>query len=140
MSDILDSKTLRELGVHSHEDLMKFVGLKDVTWPIAFYCENLDMVCVELRDCSYTEHGINKIASVLIANHYKDTSDSGLVGFCVYGVKHFLTENYITRFYGHRKISEIIDLMAMEHKQMLGKYKKKIETTLKEYDLVVYIP
>lgn len=79
--------------------------------PFAFYDKHLDCIRVQTRDCSFKEIRLDKIFTVLQANH---TTGIEYVGFTIKGVRH-LTERLGLPKTGPVMLAAIIDAIIKQN-------------------------
>lgn len=109
---------------------VQFIGLKQFIKenapaggfvPFAYYDKHLDCIRVQIKDCSFSENRMNRIFTILEANH-SDVQE--FVGFNIKGVR-MLFESIGLPKQGILTLTEIIDEIVKTYPDQAGKLIKE---------------
>ena len=80
--------------------------------PIAYYDKHLDVIRVQIMDCSITEERFDRIMTIYHANHHlRPDGMNDIVGFAIKGIRHLL-EQLEMKSEGAIMIAELLDKLV----------------------------
>lgn len=104
--------------------------------PFAYYDKHLDCIRVQLFDCSFTEKRLNRIVTVLHANHHETDK---VAGFNIKGVCYLFQEMGMSRTEVY-KLTDIIDaIVSFYPDAAIKKVKSLFDPILNQENLKVSI-
>ena len=91
--------------------------------PVAYYDKHLDVIRVQILDCSIWEDRLDRIMTVYHNNHHVSPNGvNDVVGFAIKGVRHLLIELGITNADGPIKIADLLNKLISKYPSRSTKF------------------
>lgn len=112
--------------------------------PIAYYDKHLDVIRVQILDCSIWEERLDRIMTVYHNNHHPRANGvNDVVGFAIKGVRHLLLELGVKSADGPIRIADLLNKLisiypskstrlVLEHYVAMSQMPEVVEVDLRE--------
>ena len=91
--------------------------------PLAYYDKHLDVIRVQMLDCSICEERLDHIMTIYHANHHPNSDGiNDVVGFAIKGVRRLLMELGVVEKEGQVELAELLNKLFKKYPSQSTKF------------------